>query len=71
MTLTPRGKGEEPIKFFCTGTLLSTGVAPMLFQPEVIVTPSKGGKDDGLDEAGGGQEPSLPAWLDKELFLPS
>lgn len=64
-------KGVEPIKYFRTGPLLSTGVAPMLFHPEVIVTPFKRGKGDGLDEAGGGQEPSLPAWLDKGLLLPS
>lgn len=45
MTPTPRGKQRRPIKCFCTGPLLSTGGAPMLFQPEVIVTPSKGRRE--------------------------
>lgn len=71
MTLIMRVKEERrESKAACTGPPLSTGAAPILFQTEVIVTPTEGRRAEGRDEVTGGQDPSAPLWLDNGLLLP-
>lgn len=67
MTLITRVTEKKWITPACSGAPLSTGAAPILFQTEVIVTPSEGWRDEWSDQR---TEPFSATLFDNGLLLP-